>query len=116
MDHCMEADRDTGNLTVNKREILQDYNLPQPEERVPNLSALMELGNPIGTHLLIQQRWVYKTSQAPLQLQPRGRALEKATDHGGVKEVRRVKVWNLLRGSGLGHSHFSGLPPPQSHH
>lgn len=55
MDHCMEADRDTGNLTVNKREILQDYNLPQPEERVPKLSALMELGNPIGLHLLIHK-------------------------------------------------------------
>lgn len=43
MDHCTEADKgDSGNLTVIKKEILQDYN-HGPEEHIPNLSALMEL-------------------------------------------------------------------------
>lgn len=55
MDHCIQADRgDPGNLTVNEREFYRT-SLPWPKEHVPNLSALMELENPMGVHLLIQQ-------------------------------------------------------------
>lgn len=51
----MEAERgDSGNVTVNKREFYRTT-LIQLSEHVPNLSALMELGNPVGLHLLIQQ-------------------------------------------------------------
>lgn len=78
----MEADGgDTRNLTVNKKEILQDYNLPWPKQHVPNLCTDIT-GKPNRAPLS-------ETAKVGLQDvpdTPPTPALKKATGHGGVKQ------------------------------